>query len=63
MNEKKLTLDLPDMLTLVAFLAMSSATKDVATLSRGILKSFDIMLKIDIETPAEANSTEPVRKK
>lgn len=38
---------------------MSSATKEVATLRRGILNNFDTMLKIDMETPAEANSSEP----
>lgn len=42
---------------------MSSATKDVATLSRGTLNSFEMMLKTDMETPAEANSTEPVKQK
>lgn len=44
---------------LLEFLAISSATKEVATLRRGILKSLEIMLKIDMETPAEANSKEP----
>lgn len=38
---------------------MSLATKEVATLRRGILKSFDTMLKMDMETPAEANSKVP----
>ena len=47
---------------LLAVFAMSSATKDVATLRRGILNSFDIELKMFIETPAEANSTEPMEK-
>lgn len=42
-------------------LAMSSATKEVATLRRGILKSLEMMLKMDMETPAEANSTVPSR--
>lgn len=46
---------------LLEFLAISSATKEVATLRRGILKSLEIMLKIDMETPAEANSKEPSR--
>ena len=45
--------------SLISFFAISSATKEVATLRRGILNSFDTILKIDIETPAEANSTEP----
>lgn len=49
----------PDVEGLLAFFAMSSATKEVATLRRGILKSFEIMLKSDMETPAEPNSTEP----
>lgn len=39
---------------------MSSATKEVATLRRGILNNFETMLKIDMETPAEANSTGPM---
>lgn len=38
---------------------MSSATNEVVMLKRGILKSFDMMLKIDTDTPAEANSTGP----
>jgi len=38
---------------------MSSATKEVATLRRGMLKSLEMMLKMDTETPAEANSTVP----
>lgn len=38
---------------------MSSATNEVATLRRGMLNNFDTMLKIDMETPAEANSREP----
>lgn len=42
------------------FFEKSSATKEVATLRRGILNNFDTTLKIDIETPAEANATEPV---
>lgn len=41
---------------------MSSATKEVATLRRGILNNFDIMLNTDTETPAEANATEPGKK-
>lgn len=32
-------------------------------LSRGTLKSFDMMLKIDTETPADANSTGPLEDK
>lgn len=44
---------------LLAFFAMSSATKEVATLRRGILKSFEIMLKSEMDTPAEPNSTAP----
>lgn len=43
----------------LAFLEMSSATNDVATLRRGILKTFEMMLKIDMETPADANSKGP----
>jgi len=44
-----------------AALAMSSATKEVATLRRGMLKSLEMMLKMDTETPAEANSTVPTK--
>ena len=43
----------------IAFFEMSSATKEVATLRRGILNNFDTMLNTDMETPAEANATEP----
>lgn len=49
----------PEAKSLDEFFAISSATKEVATLSRGILNNLDTMLKIDIETPADANSTEP----
>lgn len=42
-------------------MAMSSATKEVATLRRGMLKSLEMMLKMDTETPAEANSTVPAK--
>jgi hypothetical protein len=49
----------PELDPLLPFLAMSSATNDVATLRRGILKTFDMMLKIDIERPADANSRGP----
>lgn len=49
----------PELDPLLAFLEMSSATNDVATLRRGILKTFDMMLKIDIDRPAEANSKGP----
>jgi hypothetical protein len=38
---------------------MSSATNEVATLRRGILKTFDRILNIDMETPAVANSKGP----
>jgi hypothetical protein len=38
---------------------MSSATKEVATLRSGILNSFEMMLKMETETPAEANSRVP----
>lgn len=44
---------------LIAFFEMSSATNEVEILRRGMLNSFDIMLNIDMETPAEANSTGP----
>lgn len=44
-----------------AFFEMSSATKEVATLRSGILKSFETILKIDMDTPAEANSTGPTK--
>jgi len=44
-----------------AALAMSSATKEVAMLRRGMLKSLEIMLKMDTETPAEANSRVPAK--
>lgn len=53
------TISLPEVEILLEIFEMSSATKDVATLRRGILNSFDIMLKIDMETPADANSTGP----
>jgi hypothetical protein len=49
----------PELDPLFPFLAMSSATNDVATLRRGILKTFEMMLKIDIERPADANSRGP----
>lgn len=39
---------------------MSSATNEVATLRRGILNTLDIMLKIEMETPADANSRDPI---
>lgn len=45
------------------FLDISSATNEVVTLKRGILKSFDMRLKTVTATPAEANSTDPSRKK
>lgn len=56
---KLLSINSPETDSLLAFFAMSSATNDVATLRRGILNSFDTMLKIDKETPAEANSRVP----
>ena len=49
----------PELDSLLALFDMSSATNDVATLRRGILKTFDMMLKIDIERPADANSKGP----
>lgn len=49
----------PEWVSFLAFFEKSSATKEVATLRRGMLKSFDMMLKIDMETPAEPNSTAP----
>lgn len=52
----------PDGENPVSLLAISSATNDVATLSRGMLNSFEMTLKTDMETPAEANSTEPMEK-
>lgn len=39
--------------------AKSSATKEVATLRSGMLNSFEMILKIDIETPADASCTGP----
>jgi hypothetical protein len=54
---------IPEVVSLVAFFAMSSATKDVATLRRGILNSFDILLKIITATPAEPNSTGPKKER
>lgn len=54
--------NLPAVLSSSAYLEMSSATKDVATLRRGILNTFDIMLKIDTEMPADANSNAPLIK-
>lgn len=51
----------PEVGLLIVFAdAMSSATNEVATLRRGMLKTFDIMLKIDMETPADANSSTPI---
>lgn len=38
---------------------MSFATKEVVMLRRGTLKSLDMILKIVIETPADANSIAP----
>lgn len=38
---------------------MSSATNEVVILNRGMLKSFDIMLKTETETPDDANSNGP----
>lgn len=38
---------------------MSSATNEVVMLKSGTLKSFEMMLKIETDTPAEANSTGP----
>lgn len=60
MATKTLTmvLNLPEV-SLISFFEMSSATKEVATLRRGILNSFDILLKIVMPTPAEPNSTGP----
>lgn len=46
--------------SLSACLAISSATNEVATLSRGILNTFDTILKIDMDTPADANSNAPL---
>ena len=39
---------------------MSSATNDVATLRRGILKTFEMMLNIDTETAVDANWYTPL---
>lgn len=44
---------------LLAFFEMSSATNEVVMLKRGMLKSFDMMLKIETATPHEANSNGP----
>lgn len=46
-----------------AFLEMSSATNEVAILRRGMLNTFDTMLNIEIETPADANSKGPFQHK
>lgn len=43
----------------LAFLEMSSATNEVETLRREMLNTLDIMLKIDMATPADANSSGP----
>lgn len=50
----------PEVDLLIVFAAMSSATNEVATLRRGMLKTFDTMLKIDMDTPADANSSTPI---
>lgn len=50
---------LPEIDCPVAFLEMSSATNEVVILNRGMLKIFDIMLKSETATPAEANSKGP----
>ena len=49
--------------TWLMFFEMSSATKEVATLSRGILNNFEMVLNIVMETPAEASYKEPVDQK
>lgn len=54
-------LNLPEGESFISFLEMSSATKEVATLRRGILNNFDILLKIVMETPAEPSSTGPTK--
>ena len=51
----------PDKGSSIACFEISSATKEVATLSRGILKTFDMQLNMFIETPAEANSKAPTQ--
>lgn len=53
---------LPDIKALLEFFEISSATKEVATLSKGILKSFEILLNRVMDTAAEANSTAPNKK-
>lgn len=60
---KKTGPHLPELKPWVECLEMSSATNEVATLRRGILNTLDIMLNIDIETPAEANSRDPINRK
>lgn len=50
----------PEAESSIAYFEMSSATKEVATLRRGILNSFDMELKMFVETPAEPNSTGPM---
>ena len=52
----------PEVDLFIVFAAISSATNEVATLRRGMLKTFDTMLKIDMETPADANSSTPIAK-
>lgn len=42
--------------------AISAATNEVVTLNRGMLNNFDIMLKIETDTPTEANSSGPIAK-
>lgn len=44
---------------MLELLEISSATNDVATLRRGILNTFERMLNIDVETPADASSKGP----
>lgn len=51
----------PDEGSSIACFEISSATKEVVTLRRGILKTFDMQLNILIETPAEANSNAPTQ--
>jgi len=40
-------------------IACCSATKDVVTLSKGTLNSFDTKLNTEIDTPTAASSAEP----
>lgn len=60
-NPSHIYLVSPEVDSLLAFLETSSATNEVAMLRRGMLNTLDIMLKIDMATPADANSKGPIQ--